>query len=776
MKTNNNYFPYKIFQKNNHINHNINRKNNNLNFFPTKKKNSIIDISKNLKSVAVSNKLFSNYMEKYNNLTQDYCFKSPGNDNYPIRKNARYLSSGIKSANALYLNRNNRLIVKRPLTNISRLKQISVERNNLFHIVNKSDINRNPNNDLLLSISEGLSSNDKSMSRLSNNNIDLDNDKNTKSENFEYLKNYINNINDLNEYFDKEKLSHSNVLSKGNVQYKLIIYSLCLKFRNIRNDNKSVKQKYQKLYLNFKYLPILYLVNYEIFKTFLSDIIYYDYTSNAFAINKNFDSICEKYYNYINKNINSENTNINDIIFYKNEFCFPSFYKWFVYNKCNDNDNDKNNNDNKGKSSINALIFDLKIEFPKIKFKIINYGITIKNNLKKSLVIQLMKAKFYKWEEIILYDLFFIKKFRYIINSILIGHKKYYKQKISLLQNYSGENNKISINLNHNFEFYITEINENFSTFFIFSPYIITLSRQKINYNQEINLTLKESKSLYKFSKYWGFMNTLLKCINYNSEVNKNKITFNFDLLDNIPLSYFKENEIKIKEKKDQMKFKFNKIDIMVSDCTLKKFIIINEGKSLEKLYKVPPKFLNIILQNKEKYLLEENKIIEYCKEIKEEKEIENKREFNTRKNNDLYEDDLIMERHSSRTNNSRISIRNVKLNEKKKMIVDNNKQVTKAKNNSKSQIINQKKNFNIKKSKFFVNNSKNLSDLSQSQFIFRSSTKNKSLQLIRNKRELEKSRTMRDNNFLLNNKININELKKTISLLQQKEDSLKKK
>ena len=34
----------------------------------------------------------------------------------------------------------------------------------------------------------------------------------------------------------------------------------------------------------------------------------------------------------------------------------------------------------------------------------------------------------------------------------------------------------------------------------------------------------------------------------------------------------------------------------------------------------------------------------------------------------------------------------------------------------------------------------------------------------------------MRDNNFLLNNKININELKKTISLLQQKEDSLKKK
>ena len=38
MKTNNNYFPYKIFQKNNHINHNINRKNNNLNFFPTKKK------------------------------------------------------------------------------------------------------------------------------------------------------------------------------------------------------------------------------------------------------------------------------------------------------------------------------------------------------------------------------------------------------------------------------------------------------------------------------------------------------------------------------------------------------------------------------------------------------------------------------------------------------------------------------------------------------------------------------------------------------------------
>ena len=41
--------------------------------------------------MTLSNELYSNYMDYYSNLTQDYCFKTPKIANYPLRKNQKYL-------------------------------------------------------------------------------------------------------------------------------------------------------------------------------------------------------------------------------------------------------------------------------------------------------------------------------------------------------------------------------------------------------------------------------------------------------------------------------------------------------------------------------------------------------------------------------------------------------------------------------------------------------------------------------------------------------------
>ena len=189
-----------------------------------------------------------------------------------------------------------------------------------------------------------------------------------------------------------------------------------------------------------------------------------------------------------------------------------------------------------------------------------------------------MKTDFCEWEELILFELFFYKKFRAIINSILTNNNKYYKQKIHLLPNLAKNQNKdISNNKNKNFEIYITEINEKFSNYYIFNPYNIALKSTKNNYYQEVNLTLGESKILYKFGKYWGIVNTLLKCITYNNDVN-NKVYFKFDIFENISPNHIKVYGITNKniEKTDQIKFKFNKLNIIINECSLKKIIINN--------------------------------------------------------------------------------------------------------------------------------------------------------------------------------------------------------
>ena len=57
----------------------------------TRLPSAVSSISKSLKSVTLSSKLYSNYINYYSNITQDYTFKTPKVSNYPLLKNEKYL-------------------------------------------------------------------------------------------------------------------------------------------------------------------------------------------------------------------------------------------------------------------------------------------------------------------------------------------------------------------------------------------------------------------------------------------------------------------------------------------------------------------------------------------------------------------------------------------------------------------------------------------------------------------------------------------------------------
>ena len=835
-----NYFPYKIFQKNIQ-----NRPNNMPSFnsgesFPQHKK-LILDISKDLKSVAISNKLYTDYIVNYNNLTQEFCFKSPDNNKYPLRKNTKYLSEACKkNANILYKHEkmNNK---QRPFSSSTYTNKTN-DRFRLYMGRNKYNDRKIKlkfgsgyeqtifRNNRVLSMTENDAYNKNLLTTSeTNNNIDLDNDKKTKSENFEYLKKYISstNRNNISDNFDKSELSHTDTFQKSHFKYQLNIYSICLKF-TILNHGKISKQK---LFLKFKYLPIFYLLDYQTFKVYLSEIIYYNNKTNNFEIIKNnFDEVYNKYCQYINKTLNDKNSNDNnekisnlfEMTFYKNEFNYPYIYKWLAYNKNNKNNNSKDNNDDEDNISV-----ELKLEFPEIILKVLNCDTIIRKNLKKSIMIKLMKENFNKWEDLILSELFFIKRFRYIINSILLSHGKYFNQDINLSHhhyNFNNSNNDKHV-IDKNFEFFISEINETKSHYYIFNPYTITLNGKKLDFYQDIQLTLEESRILYKFGKYWGIMNTLLKCININEITSK--ISFKFDLLENISPKYFHLNKSQIKAKKEHMKFRFNKIDIIISECSIKKIIISNVSKQ-EKFFKIPHEFLKLILSYKRNHknnnnLNFDNSIFEYCKEIRKENEIDNKKEhknkpeielehsekafiekkptvnlnktaINMKSSNKIIQTEVntnVYNKSCKIINNFIDNLNNDKDESKDTDILIDKDNSPKNKNKENKSKIFLTKDFNASSTedgtKSIINNinnfiSKGLNESDKkeeeknnkynNQKKFRNSLNNPTLWLIHNKNDLAKNRTMRDI-FYLNNEIGINKLRQSLVNLNHREEFL---
>ena len=764
----NKLFPYRIFQRN----EDKKRKYINLNFFKfyKKKEKKTLDICRNLKSVTKSSETFLDYMMGYKTITQDFCFKSPDNLIYPLRKNSRFLSvASLQDIKQKSRNQKN----KRPMSafilshNHFNEKTYKLKKNE-----NKGNKKRRTRNKFGCLLSDKF---DES--------IDLDNDENIKKENFDYLLNYVKkgdytNYDDLKSNFNDTKLSSEGILSSENLKYELNIYSICLKYRLINKKlENNDKNSYQKIFLQFKYLPIFYLLDFEIFKVFLSEIIFYE-NNFCFKNQNEINKICDKYSKYIRYNMNDISSNKNSINIYNNEFLYASNYEWFI-----NNNKEKNNN----------KIYELKIEFPKIKLKLVQKGTKIKNILKKNLLIQLMKNNFELWDNTVIFELFFIKKVRNIINLLTKSKHIYNKQKIDISPFYNMKNT----NLDKGFQFFISDVGKKLSRYYIFIPYEIITAYKKMKYHQEIKLNMKESKILHRFKNIWGIGKTLLKCIKVENINDKNniKISFMFELLNNISEELSKNDEMDINEKKekDRTRIKINEIDIDLIDCYLKRILINNKYE--EKFIEIKREIIDLILQRekgeKNTNLLFE-KISMNCENILDERDINMK--ISTKKRI-LYEE--------SEKNIKKSLDNNILLINKNKKNLDNeqnnNKSIIKSSENmfdsvnkkrrvlsANLNIINKNRiNSNKKKIKALLFLIKNLninltgellhsdSESSEepsfySKFKYMKPITCKSLSMTKSRKDLDKNRIMR-NSYLIKNDFNLKKVEKILSSIKRK-------
>ena len=656
---NSNESPYKIFSSEGNYNTDINpyskSSKNSQNYLPkikdknklnyssttrpfsseTKDDREVSSISKKLKSMTLSNSLYTSYINFYCNITQDYTFKKPRITNYPLRKNEKYLpiksqqnsiiSPSIKgNQDSIFMNlikdtdSNSKKEIEKKSYGFKYGKtKIRIRPKSAFATINPKDFQNLCETNIFES---------ELLNQIGLKNIDIYNNIEEKNKNFKYFNNYleefnninINNIFNNNNYYKSISFEAKTAIIKKTINFKLDIYTLCLKFYLLGN-----KAKPQKLFFPFKLLPLFYLLDFQIFKLFLSEIIFYDNKNNCFSFIQN-DLLVKKiqiYYNFVSNTIKNDPKYLNFITYNKKELCFYLIYDWVVSNKDNFN------------------CYKLKINLPKIKFYIDEYKIKIIKHLNKHIVANLIKNNFSNWEKFILFDLFCNKRFKRITNLIMVNKQNSIKSNKIFL---NKDPNKDPIH-NKKYEFYLTESGKYFSNFYIFMPYIIlALYGKKKNKYKKIILTWKESKNILKFGQYWGIINTLLKCMFIDSRTNE--IFFKLDLLDNIENSLYKiiiqenpnirlslaisnknrnihnmltgsknsskTNMISTKERekdKTKTKYKANNFEISLLECSFKKLNITENGIET-KYYKIPKLFHDSIYKLKyEKDLFNKN-------------------------------------------------------------------------------------------------------------------------------------------------------------------------
>ena len=180
----------------------------------------------------------------------------------------------------------------------------------------------------------------------------------------------------------------------------------------------------------------------------------------------------------------------------------------------------------------------------------------------------------------------------------------------------------------------MSEIIRNKSYYYIFTPNIILLlSGTKYKFFQRIELSLLESKILYEIAKYWGIINTLLKCMYKDEE--KNKIYFKINVLKDFPkLSlkkskninnsqddiFSKEKNINIEIDKN-LQYKTKSLEILITECLLKT-IHITKNEKATFYYKMPKELYKIILTTNNNHKIVINILQNFKEIISQEQEI----------------------------------------------------------------------------------------------------------------------------------------------------------
>ena len=602
LKKNKYYSPYKLFdvEKRSRSQIALARRPNlalNSSLLNTKNKLDFYNYSKKLKSTILSSKIFTQYMNDYFGLTQDFCFKSPSNSFYPKQKNFHLIPSSERRNLSVDENKSSvdytrNSVIEKPYG--YKYKKTKIIINNTRNIPH-SAIEKSGSK-LFLSFIDRKDYTKILMQTFGLKNIDINNSKNVIKDNFDYLQNNLKDLYSLENFISEKEFEFKirNNYKNENMIFNMKITSICLNFYEITETKENNKNKIinkNKLYLPFKLLPLFYYLNYSDFKNFLSEILYYDIKKDSMDIELyKFKEIIKKYARYVKYNFSKKDFKyINNISFNKNEFVFQRNYYWII------NTNDE---------SIKKPIYKLKITFPKIIFENNSQKIKIIHHLNKNVLLQVLKKNFMNWEKLVLFYLFSNKQFRYIINNILIGGNKYEKSTIKLNENILNIINRDENKVSKNFEFFLTEAIKKESYYYIFTPNIIlTLSGDKKKIYQKVKLNLLDCKKLYEISKYWGVIDTLLRCM-YKDEAT-NKIDFKINILNNLPKTIYKTIQSRINHKDDLYKdgdernnfieYKVKNLELLVTDCSLK-IINITINEKIYLYYKIPKELFHTIL------------------------------------------------------------------------------------------------------------------------------------------------------------------------------------
>ena len=599
---------------------------------------ALLPVSKSLKSITLSSQIYSNYIGYYSNLTQIHSFKNPRFDQYPLRKNKDFLAIKFRPSTARESN-NKKLSLLDNKTN-SEIKNNIKEDKTAKKPVEKKLLNFKYNviksrNDKLNTYNSYKTGKDfgelcdinlfesKFLKQIGLKKVDMNNLFEEKQKNFNFFFEYIQRFDHLKNIFKEDnyhrntKFSGKTSIKKENMEFKLDIYSLCFKFFSLGNNKEKESQR---LYFPFILMPLFYLLDFTSFKVLLSEIIIFNKTKSCFEYIKEnlLINILIKYINYISNSLKNKNGYINNITYNKKETVYPLIFDWIV-TASSLNEDDEENTNIKSNSRNNYRCFKLKIVLPKIKFVVDNLNIKINKFLNKHIISNLLKNKFKKWELYIFFDLFTTKRFKIITNLIMLN--KYYEiglKKIKLNKNYKVQNK--------DYEFFLTHIEDNYSKYYTFIPFIILIVFGKKNKKfQKINLNMKESINLVKFGKKWGMINTLFKCMFFDKT--KDKIFFKFELLEDNDNELYKaiternnqnNNYLKTENLNDKInsndindiinekeknkipiKYKDKMYEILLLDFTLQK-IIITPKDSENKYYTIPQNILNGIFTKKD--------------------------------------------------------------------------------------------------------------------------------------------------------------------------------
>jgi len=609
----------------------------------------LTSISKSLKTMTINSKNYRNYIGFHSNLTKEHFFKTIQSDkveesNEHLIKKKNYLSIKLeplsfkdsKKGNISFTNdKSNSLF----LTRIKETEEGKKFKEKLFDKT-KNGFNRIKFDKIIKTekdfkeLCEKNLFESKFLNKIGLKKIDMDNCFEEKQKNYKFFCEYIKKVDEFKDIFREEnfhrniKFNERTAIKKENMEFNLDIYSLCLKFFPLGNNNKEKES--QKLYFPFILMPLFYLLDFTSFKVLLSEIITFNKSNNCFEYIKEFllFNIVKKYVYYIFNSLENNEEYINNITYNKKETVYPLIYDWIVSkNYLNEDEEEEDNININSNFDKNYRCFKLKIVLPKIKFSVNNLDIKIIKFLNKYIIANLLQNRFKNWEKFAFFDLFSTKRFRIVTNLIMLN--KYYKiglKKIKLNKNYKIQPK--------DYEFFLTQIGDNYSIYYSFIPFIVLIVfGKKEKKFQKINLNMKESLNLVKFGQKWGMINTLFKCMFFDKT--KDKIFFKFELLedsdnllyntirqennknDNIIKMLNLNNDINtnndyikkvqsrsysIREKrkdKIQTRYKDSMYEISLLNCTLKK-INITSVNSENNYYTIPQNMLNSIFNIKD--------------------------------------------------------------------------------------------------------------------------------------------------------------------------------